>query len=217
MRLLAVANQKGGAGKTTTTVNLASVLSESYRTLVVDNDPQGSTTWWSERVGDSLPFDFAPERDPAALSRMRELPYDVVVVDTPGSLEGRDVLATIVEQADFVVLPTEPDALGFPALIETVEKVVKPAGVDYRVLLNKVDPRHHDAERLEFHQLLDGAGLPHFQRVIREYKAHSKAPLLGEVVTQYAESRDTFKAIDDYRRIALELSAIWATQTVGVK
>jgi chromosome partitioning protein len=209
VKLVAVANQKGGAGKTTTTMNLAAIASENSRVLVVDVDPQQSTTWWASTAGDALPFDFASNTDTSTLARLRDLPFDVIFVDTPGNLTDSKILSAVLSVADFAIVPTEPEALCIPPMVRTIRTLIEPSETPYRVLLSKIDMRVpgqlDDAEAL-----IDSLELPRFARAIRKYKIHSDAPIEGKVVTQYLESRQTSKAIDDYRAVALELMTIWA-------
>ncbi|CAN5568566.1 ParA family partition ATPase [soil metagenome] len=209
MKLVAVANQKGGAGKTTTTMNLAAIAAENSRVLVVDVDPQKSTTWWASTAGDDLPFDFADNTDVSMLSRLRDLPFDIIFVDTPGNLTDSTILSAVLSSADFAIVPTEPEALCIPPMVRTIRSLIEPSQTPFRVLLSKIDMRVagqlEDAEAL-----IDGLELPRFARAVRKYKVHSDAPIEGKVVTQYLESRQTAKAIDDYRAVALELMTIWA-------
>lgn len=212
-KIVAVAGQKGGVGKTTTAMSLAAVAAEASNVLLVDVDPQASATWWAERASDRLPFAFAADRDPAILRRLRQVTdYDVIVVDTPGSLEGQDVLRTVLATCDFVVLPTEPAALAVGPLVRTVQEMVAPHGVPYRVLLNKVDPRSHGAIS-DAQAMLASLGLEYFATPVREYKAHERAPLDGLVVTQYPiRDRYSAKAVEDYRKVAMELFTVWMRQ-----
>jgi chromosome partitioning protein len=56
MKLITIANQKGGVGKTTTTVNLGAELAKKYRTLIIDLDPQGNCS--KTLLGGKTHFDF---------------------------------------------------------------------------------------------------------------------------------------------------------------
>ncbi|MFL5512852.1 MAG: ParA family protein [Gemmatimonadales bacterium] len=215
MQVVSVLAQKGGVGKTTTAMSLAAICAEASRTLMVDVDPQGSATWWAENAGERLPFDFTTEQDPAALNTIERLEdvYDVVIVDTPGSLEGRDVLGTVLNVTDYVVVPTEPAPLSVQPLIRTMRELVIPRGIPYRVLVNKVDGRAAGMRDDAF-AMLDSQEIRRFRASCRMLSAHAVAPALGQVVTQYPRDRYSIEAAGEYRAVALEMFADW-NQRVG--
>ena len=203
MNIIAVANGKGGVGKSTTTVNLAGILEETMRVLVVDSDPQESTTWWMERSEGERAADIVQETDPRMLGRVREIGgYDVVLVDTQPALRA-EALGVVIGASDYVVLPSPPAPMDVVALIDTVSQEVRPSGVPHRVLLTRVDARSR-GEAEEARGALAGAGIPVFDGMIREYKAHRTASLLGIPISGLGLRRSR-NAEHDYRRVAGEL------------
>lgn len=210
-----IANQKGGVGKTTVTVQLAAIVADSIRkrrpgqgvpVLGVSTDPQASMLEWAQRVGEALPFDFEQCDDPQLLSRMRDLRrYTHIFVDTPGSLDHADVLAGVLRQADDVIVPVEPEPLSFAPAARTIRTVIEPAGVPYRVLINNWDPRDGDGDLQQTREYLGAKRFPAFEVAIRHYKLHARAAAAGVTCVQYARNRVASEAREDFLRLALEV------------
>lgn len=208
LKIVAVANQKGGVGKTTVTMQLGAALSRRHRVLVVDVDRQRSTVWWAENVRMQLPFDFAGDQNPKLLARLRDLhlDYDVVLVDTPGNLEDTPVLETVLDAADYVVIPLTPEPLAVEPTMRTISRLIEPRRLRHSVLLNRIDPRIPN-QLHTWQELLDSTwGVPRFDSHLRQYKAQSDAPILGQLVTTFSDNRRTAGAISDVTRVGLEVS-----------
>ena len=217
MNIIAIANQKGGVGKTTVTMQLGAALSRQHRVLVVDVDRQQSTVWWAENMRDRLPFDFAGNQNPKILAGLRELrvEYDYVVVDTPGSLEDTPVLQTVLDAGDYVIVPLTPEPLAVEPTMRTISRLIEPRRLRHAVLLNRIDARI-PSQLATWRDLLDTTfGVPRLDAYVRQYKVQSDAPVLGSLVTTLRDNRRTQGAISDVTRIGLEVAEQFSPTFAG--
>lgn len=139
--IVAVINIKGGVGKTTTAMALATAASRSgLEATVLDTDEQSSASLWEynvEQNGGSLPFEVR-SANMADLLRLRKRGGDgFTVIDTPPTGKVTD---TAKDVADFVIVPTSPTGIDLQQTAGTVEKLEE-AGKPYAVLIVRAEPR----------------------------------------------------------------------------
>jgi chromosome partitioning protein len=149
-KVVTVAQQKGGAGRTTLVIQLATALAGAGRRVaLVDIDPQGSFTGWMrlrehrQRDVPELRFSMvAGWRLGVELDRLRR-EADVIVVDTPPHTE-IDAKAAI-RSADLVLVPCQPSSLDIWASQGTIELAAKERR-RAALVLNRVPPRGRSIE-----------------------------------------------------------------------
>ncbi|WP_375263916.1 AAA family ATPase [Palleronia sp.] len=142
MHTLVFNSQKGGAGKTTVSWNIAAAASATgLRVLMVDLDPQQSLRHWWDRREESEPQMLA--EDPA----VSELPsvvdaaaeqFDVLVIDTPPAADAWVV--HVMACADRVIIPVRASGVDLDALGATID-LAERAGVSHRFLVTQADTR----------------------------------------------------------------------------
>ncbi|MCB4771749.1 ParA family protein [Ancylobacter sp. Lp-2] len=145
-RIITIAQQKGGSGKTTLAAHLAVALAlDSVRVALLDCDPQGSLGEWFEAreatLGeDGTGLDFRTASGWGARREARSLArdYDYVVIDTPpkSDIESRPA----IEAASLVAVPVQPTPVDLWATQATLEMIAK-EGTPSLLVINRALPR----------------------------------------------------------------------------
>ena len=145
-KVITVAQQKGGTGKTTLAVHLALAFIKyhNFKVAIIDTDPQGSLGKWfmirSENniCNKNLTFKTASLWGAQYESKLLKKDHDIIIIDTPPKIESDARPA--IEAADLVLIPVAPSHVDFWAT-EAIIDIAKKAKRKILIQINRANHR----------------------------------------------------------------------------
>ena len=177
MKIITVAHQKGGVGKTTLALNLAACFKEGLSVGLLDTDVQGSLKGLADMLDglELIPYN----NDPKSLRSIAK--KDLLLVDTPPYLMAQ--LPDIFAVSDFVLVPSKVGFLDVMAIRATIH-LIKDAqkthpNLKAAIVLNMVKPRTNVND--EIREILRGYGLPLLKTSISDRVSYTRSPIISGV------------------------------------
>lgn len=209
--IIAVINQKGGVGKTTTTISLGAALSEAGHSVVlVDLDAQRDLSIYA----DSLPAArFLSPSPPELAAQIAGVNSEFVLVDCPPALVQESAAALLL--ADLALVPLQAHYAAARGLARILEAAQEARGrgnarLQLKILLTMFDARKSHCHEIEA-QTRAAFGAQVFQTVVRDYAAFPDATAAHQSILQFAPKS---KGALAYRSLAQEILAWSSAESV---
>lgn len=213
-KIIAVANQKGGSGKTTVSMQMAGAIARrGSKVLVVDADPQGTATRWAASAEDEHPFPASVIGLSAASAKVhREVKkfiddYDYIVIDCPPAADS-PVPQSALLIADLVLVPIIPSpldmwaAVGIRQVIANVSDLNE--GLKARLVLNQCQPNTTLAQ--ETLEVLPEFGIELAKAQLRHRQVYRQSAVFGQTVHDFGGKASA--AIKEVENLITEVFAI---------
>ncbi|WP_347160466.1 ParA family protein [Pontibacter chitinilyticus] len=193
-KIITVAHQKGGVGKSTLALNLATCFQEQLSVALVDIDLQGSIS----DIKEDFPKLHIITED--RFDQIQQLGHDLVIIDTPPYLSSR--LPELFLISDYVLVPTKAgffDVMAIRSTLHLIEEAKKKrtelqAGIVFNMI------KHRSGITGEVQELLSHFDTPVLKTMVHDRVSFARSPLTGGVLA----SEDA-KAIDEITSLAEEI------------
>lgn len=220
-KVITVCNQKGGVGKTTITMQLSGTLARrGYKVLVVDADPQGTSTRWAASAEDELPYPATVIGLSAAGTKVhREVKkffddYDIIVIDCPPAADSPVPQSALLisDLALVPIIPSPPDlwaSVGIRKVIEAASVVNEP--LIARLVINQLRERTRLGQ--EVLRMMPEFGIPICKTMLRQREPYRQSPMFGQTVHFLGTlAGEAIKEVEALTTEALELIALPPTR-----
>lgn len=193
-KIITIAHQKGGVGKSTLALNLAVCFQDQLSVALVDTDLQGSIA----DLKDDLPELSIIQED--NFENIRKLKHELIIIDTPPYLSNR--LPELFLISDYVLIPTKAGFFDVMAIRSTIalvkEAQKKHSQLNAGIVLNMIKPR--SGVTGEVQELLKNFDMPLLNTVIHDRVSFTRSPITGGVL-----SGDDSKAKEEITGLAEEI------------
>jgi chromosome partitioning protein len=202
MNVLTFASRKGGSGKSTLAAHLAAYVHRPSRPcLLIDDDPQGSLTFWNSLRGDrALPIKTIKRTLAHALKKAQRKGFAWVFIDTPAAMSMS--VADAVRAATMLVIPCRPGVFDIVSVQDTID-LARRTRTPYAVVINAAPPRRCD---------LEAAAVT----CARDCLARLAAPVWGGQITHRADLSLSLAAgegageYDSHSQATAEIARLWS-------
>lgn len=205
MTVIALVGNKGGAGKTTLAVNLASALKNGASTAIIDADPQRSSIQWREICEQEQAISVLDdEGDLLEVVRDARNRYDHILIDCPPSVDAVQTREAL-QACRVALIPLQPSPLDIWATVH-IERLIDEArrlnaGLAAMMVINQLEPRTRLSQMIR--TALAELDIPVAETAIRRRMAYKMSVLEGRSVFEMG-SRGA-AAADEVRQLANEV------------
>ena len=204
-KVITIAQQKGGTGKTTLAVNLALAFIKYHnlKVAIIGTDPQGSLGKWfmirSEKniSNQNLTFKTASLWGAQYESKILKQDHDIVIIDTPPKIESDARPA--IEASNLVLIPIAPSPVDFWA----TESIIEIAKKAKRKILIQINRANHRSKLIsKTHEYIKSINISAIKTLIGHRQIFIAS--MGEGKTVVEKQRKS-KAVEEIRKISEQI------------